>query len=126
MRPGGPTGFGIIEDRPIFMLPGHPTASIFGFEVFVRTALQKMQGSPSFNPYPQAEGILLKKIASEIGRRDFIWASITNEGKIDPIKTTSSGIITGISRANGFFVVPENTEGIEKGKKVTVSLFRNL
>ncbi|MEE8401929.1 MAG: gephyrin-like molybdotransferase Glp [Candidatus Hydrothermarchaeaceae archaeon] len=126
MRPGGPTGIGIIKDRPIFMLPGHPAASIFGFEVFVRTALQKMQGSTPFNPYPPAEGILLKKIASEIGRRDFIWASINNKGEIEPIKTTSSGIITGISRANGFFVVPENTEGIEKGKKVTVSLFRNL
>ncbi|MBU2560330.1 hypothetical protein KKA03_05495, partial [archaeon] len=28
--------------------------------------------------------------------------------------------------ANGFVVVPENTEGLREGKKVEVSMFRNL
>jgi molybdopterin molybdotransferase len=126
MRPGGPTGFGIINKKPVFMLPGHPAASIFGFEVFVRPALQKMQGAIPYNPYPQIEGMLKKKIASELGRRDFVWVAFSREGNVEPIRTSSSGIVSRILLANGFVVVPENTEGIEKGKKVKVSLFRNL
>jgi molybdenum cofactor synthesis domain-containing protein len=124
MRPGGPTGLGIINKRPVFMLPGHPAASIFGFEVFVRPALQKMQGAVPYNPCPQTEGVLKRKIASELGRRDFVWVTVDEEGKVEPIMTSSSGIVSRLLRASGFVVVPDNTEGIEKGKKVKVNLLR--
>ena len=126
MRPGAPTGFGIINDRPVFMLPGHPAATIFGFEVFVRPALQKMQGAEPYNPYPTIEGVLKKKIASELGRRDFVWVKVDEKGSVDPIRTSSSGIVSRLLLANGFVVVPENTEGLREGKKVEVSMFRNL
>jgi molybdopterin molybdotransferase len=106
------------------MLPGHPAASIFGFEVFVRPALQKMQGAVPYNPCPQTEGVLKRKIASELGRRDFVWVTVDEEGKVEPIMTSSSGIVSRLLRANGFVVVPDNTEGIEKGKKVKVNLLR--
>jgi molybdopterin molybdotransferase len=126
MRPGAPTGFGIIDKKPVFMLPGHPAATIFGFEVFVRPAIQKMQGAMPFNPYPQTEGVLKKKIASELGRRDFVWVCVDENGNAEPIRTSSSGIVSRLLLANGFVVVPENTEGLEKGKKVKVSMLRKL
>ena len=124
MRPGAPTGIGIIDERPVFMLPGHPAATIFAFEVFARPALQKMQGAPPFNPYPQTQGVLSKKIASELGRRDFVWVKVDENGNVEPIRTSSSGIVSRLLLANGFVVVPENTEGLEKGKKVKVNRFR--
>jgi molybdenum cofactor synthesis domain-containing protein len=126
MRPGGPTGFGIIDGKPVFMLPGHPAATIFGFEVFVRPAMQQMQGADPYNPYPQMEGVLSKKIASELGRRDFVWVRVDENSEVAPIRTSSSGIVSRILRASGFVVVPENTEGIDKGKGVKVNLLRNL
>ncbi|MEE9474282.1 MAG: gephyrin-like molybdotransferase Glp [Candidatus Hydrothermarchaeaceae archaeon] len=124
MRPGGPTGLGIIDEKPVFMLPGHPAASIFGFEVFVRPALQKMQGAIPYNPYPQTEGVLKKKIASELGRRDFVWVTVNEKGGVTPVRTSSTGIVSSLVRADGFVVVPENTEGVEKGKKVKVKLWK--
>lgn len=126
MRPGGPTGFGIIGDTPVFMLPGHPAASIFGFEVFVRPAMQQMQGRAPWSPYPHVEGTLSRKIASEIGRRDFVWVIVDKNRGVKPIRTSSSGIVSSLVRADGFVVVPENTEGIEEGKTVRVSLLHNI
>ena len=117
-------GFGIIDETPVFMLPGNPAATIFAFEVFARPALQAMQGAIPFNPYPQIEGALKKKIASELGRRDFVWVRVDREGDVEPIRTSSSGIVSRLLLANGFVVVPENTEGIEKGKMVKVNMFR--
>jgi molybdopterin molybdotransferase len=106
------------------MLPGNPAATIFAFEEFVRPALQAMQGAVPFNPYPSIEGTLKKKIASELGRRDFVWVRVDGNGNVEPIRTPSSGIVSRLLLANGFVVVPENTEGIEKGKKIRASLFR--
>ncbi len=126
MRPGGPTGLGVIDEKPIFMLPGHPAASIFGFEVFVRPVMQQMQGASPYNPYPQTEGALSRKIASEIGRRDFVWVAVNEGGGVEPIRTSSTGIVSSLVRADGFVVVPENTEGIAKGKRVKVNLLQNL
>ncbi len=44
MRPGSPVTFGEYRGRPFFGLPGNPTSSFVGFELFTRPALRKMQG----------------------------------------------------------------------------------
>ncbi|MDI6655584.1 MAG: molybdopterin molybdotransferase MoeA [Candidatus Hydrothermarchaeota archaeon] len=126
MRPGEPTGFGVINKKLVFMLPGYPVAAIVAFETFVRPALQKMQGMEIFNPYPQVQARLKRKIASELGRRDFARVKLEKKGEeylAEPVRTTGSGIISSLVRADGFVIVPENTEGIEKGEKVMVNLF---
>ncbi|MBI5253680.1 MAG: molybdopterin molybdotransferase MoeA [Euryarchaeota archaeon] len=127
MRPGEPTGFGIINKKLVFMLPGYPVAAIVAFETFVRPALQKMQGMEIRSPCQQVQARLKRKIASELGRRDFVRVKLERKGKeylAEPIRTTGSGIISSLVRADGFVTVPENTEGIEKGEKVVVNLFR--
>ncbi len=129
MRPGEPTGFGIIKDTPVFMLPGYPVATIFGFETFVRPALQMMQGMEIRSPYPTVNAVLKRKVPSELGRRDYVRVKLIGDvrgGKglfVEPIRTSGSGIISSLVRADGFVVVPENTEGLEKGTRVDVNLF---
>jgi molybdopterin molybdotransferase len=78
------------------------------------------------SPYPQVKGRLRRKIASELGRRDFTRVKLEEEGErlfVEPIRTKGSGIISSLVRADGFVIVPENTEGLEKGEEVTVNLF---
>lgn len=129
MRPGEPTGFGVINKKLVFMLPGYPVAAVFAFETFVRPALQKMQGTEIRSSYPQVQASLKRKIASELGRMDFVRVRLERKGKeylAEPIRTTGSGIISSLVRADGFVVVPENTEGIENGEKVVVNLFSHI
>ena len=44
MQPGMPQGFGQIEGKPYFGLPGNPVSVFVSFEVFVRPAILKMMG----------------------------------------------------------------------------------
>ncbi len=44
MRPGNPQTLGTIKGVPFFGLPGNPTSTYVGFEIFVRPALRVMQG----------------------------------------------------------------------------------
>src|ERR671922_101200 len=44
MQPGMPQGFGHIEGKPYFGLPGNPVSVFVSFEVFIRPALLKMAG----------------------------------------------------------------------------------
>jgi molybdenum cofactor synthesis domain-containing protein len=42
MQPGMPQGFGLLEGKPFFALPGNPVSVFVSFEVFVRPVLTKM------------------------------------------------------------------------------------
>ncbi len=44
MQPGMPQGFGQIEGKPYFGLPGNPVSVFVSFELFVRPAMLKMMG----------------------------------------------------------------------------------
>ena len=44
MQPGMPQGFGLIEGKPFFGLPGNPVSVFVSFEMFVRPAILKMMG----------------------------------------------------------------------------------
>lgn len=126
MRPGEPTGFGTIQERPVFMLPGYPVAALVGFDVFAGPAIQAAQGAEPRSLYPVVKAVLGRKIASELGRMDFPRVRLIDEGDtqyVEPIRTSGSGIISSLVRADGFVIVPENTEGLEKGKEVEVHLY---
>lgn len=126
LRPGEPTGFGVIEDKIIFMLPGNPVACFVAFETLIRPMLQKMQGLSlmAYSHYLVAKGILKRKIPSEIGRRDFVRVKF--DGKyVEPIRVSGAGILSTLVRADGFVIVPENLEGFEEGEEVEVRLFHN-
>ncbi len=125
MRPGRPVGFGVINKKLVFMLPGSPVAAMFAFEVFVRPAMQKMIGAEPKSPYPQVRAVLRRKIPSELGRRDFVRVKVTCEDKVyaEPISTSGAGMISTMVKADGFVVVPENVEGIAEDAEVWVYIY---
>ncbi len=126
VRPGEPTGFGSIKGIPVFMLPGYPVASFVGFELFARPAVQKMAGMcQDACSYTRIEARLKRKIASQMGRLDFVRVKV--EGKdgelfVEPIMLSGSGVLSSLVKADGFVLVPEEKEGIEEGEWVTVAL----
>jgi len=127
VRPGEPTGFGSIKGVPVFMLPGYPVASFVGFELFARPALWKMGGANgASDPYRRGEATLKRKIASQLGRLDFVRVKVEELGGemlVEPLMLSGSGVLSSLVKADGFVLVPEEKEGIEEGEQVTVSLF---
>jgi molybdopterin molybdotransferase len=121
IRPGEPTGFGIIKDKPVFLLPGYPVAAISAFEMLVRPFLYAMHGVKEERA--KVFAIASKKIPSAVGRTDFVRVKLIcteNECHVEPIRVSGSGILSSMTKSNGFVLIEENKEGIEEGERVAV------
>jgi molybdenum cofactor synthesis domain-containing protein len=127
IRPGGPTAFGIIKSKPIFALPGFPVSSLISFDMLVGPALCQMQGLPADRGYPKVRARLARKVSSTLGRSDIVRVRIISkeEGLVAaPIRVTGSGVLSSMTKADGFVIVPEDVEGLDEGKIVEVELYR--
>ncbi len=124
MRPGSPLTFGMLNDKPVFGLPGNPVSSMVSFEQFVRPTLLKMMGHRQIFR-PLIEAILSEDIKKEPGRRHFIRGILSFEGGNYFVRTTGSqgsGILRSMVRANGLIIIPEDKELVRQGEKVKVQL----
>jgi molybdopterin molybdotransferase len=126
IRPGGPTAFGIVKGKPIFALAGFPVASLVAFDMLARPALRAMQGLSADRGYPRVKAKLTRKISSTLGRADVVRIKLryaSGELLAEPIRITGSSILSSMTDADGFVVVPENMEGFREGAIVEAELY---
>ena len=112
MKPGKPTIFGIINDKPVFGLPGHPLAAYFVFRLIVTEYIGKLMNMPPEKPSGSAA--LAENIPSNHGREEFLCIKMNEKNEIVPLHT-KSGIISVLSESTGFIRIPRNAEGLNKG-----------
>src|SRR5262249_7595682 len=67
-------------------------------------------------PYAKVRGILTRKIASAIGRVDFVRVRCTAAG-VEPLRVTGASILSSTTRADGFVIVEKNSEGLDEGQE---------
>jgi len=125
IRPGMPTALAVLYGKPVFILSGNPVAAMIGFEVFTRPVLLKLLGVES-EPRPVVKAKITRRVAAALGRRVFLRVHVLEEDDellADPVRIKGSGILTTMTRANGYVIIPESREGLEKNELVTVHLF---
>ncbi len=123
LRPGKPFGFAQVQGKPVFMLSGFPVAAMVQFDVFARDALLKMQGFKR-NPV-LVHKKAARKIASTLGRTDYIRARMEGE-MARPLKIKGSGIIRSMVESDSYIIIPENLEGIEEGDQCQILPYHSL
>lgn len=125
MRPAMPTALAVVEGKGIVVLSGNPVAAMVGFEVFARPLICRMLGLGSeLRPMLHAE--MKRGIATALGRKNFVRVRVLRQNDrflAEPVSARGSSIISTMTKANGFVVVPENREGLDKGESVLVHLF---
>ena len=67
MQPGMPQGFGQIEGKPYFGLPGNPVSVFVSYEIFVRPAILKMMGRTQLFR-PEVTATLSEEVAGPQGQ----------------------------------------------------------
>lgn len=122
IKPGKPVVIGVIKDVPIIGLPGNPTSALMIFEEFVAPLLRKSLGSGAEVRKIQ-KGIMGRDFRSE-ERQQLLPVGIVR-GKVYPADR-GSGAITSLSGADGFIEIPPETEFIEAGTPVEVTLFGEI
>ena len=127
MQPGMPQGFGEIEGKPYWGLPGNPVSVFVSFEQFVRPALLKMMGRSQLTR-PQITATLTADVAGPKGKLQFARVVVrrTPEGwKATPTGPRGSNLISTVARANGLAMIPAGTEVAPAGTQVHVQVFRS-
>ena len=120
VKPGKPTIFAMVQDKPLLGMPGYPTSCLINAYLFVMPALRKMAHLPPRRGETVAAK-LSRRVPGSVGRRQFLTVRIEGDEAVPAFK--ESGAITSISKADGYIEIPENIDLLEKGEPVTVTLF---
>ncbi|MEZ5476879.1 MAG: bifunctional molybdopterin-guanine dinucleotide biosynthesis adaptor protein MobB/molybdopterin molybdotransferase MoeA [Thiolinea sp.] len=127
IKPGRPLTFGHLGDALFFGLPGNPVAVMVTFRLFVEPALRTLAGEQDWQPL-LIQAICQDSLRKKPGRTEFIRAVLEwneqGELQVSVAGRQGSGILTSMSRANCFIVLPESNSGVASGDRVTVQPFR--
>ena len=122
MRPSSPTGLGRIAHRLIFLLPGNPVSSLCAYDFFAGRAIRALGGRCKEWPYRTTRGKLSRKISSPIGRLDYARVKIAGD-LVDPLAVGGASLLSSTTRADGFVIVGDDSEGFGAGAEVKVWLY---
>lgn len=120
MRPGNPQTLGTIAGTPLFGLPGNPTSTYVGFEIFVRPALRKMMGFSALDR-TVTQAVLGHDIKKKQDRRYYLRGRVdrTEEGFVASLAgSQSSALLSAAHRGNCFLVLPEGEGFFAAGSPV--------
>ena len=123
IKPGKPLCLAVIGDKPLAVLPGFPTSAIFTFHAFVAPVIRALAGLP-----PEAartvEAEVPVRIASELGRREFVLVSLAEgrNGLVAFPTAKGSGSVTSFSQADGFLEIDALASALDRGSRVPVTL----
>ena len=122
MRPSSPAGVGRIGEVLVFLLPGNPVSCLCAYDFFAGRAIRLRGGRKAEWPHAVRTGVVARKIVSAIGRVDYCRVRLVG-GEIEPIATSGAAILSSTTRADGFVIVPAESEGYGPGAEVTVYLY---
>jgi len=126
LRPGAVSGFGIVNGKPVVMLPGHIGSCIAGFYLFVAPLISHYLGL-------DGDGMLSKlnvELAEDLETGPQFRFQLTHikraDGKLfaEQVEGGSSALTT-IVKSNGYTIVPPHTT-LAKDSRVEVYLFGKL
>ena len=120
IKPGKPTLFALISNKPVFGMPGYPTSCLINAYLFLMPAIRQMARLP-----PKTDKIqntkLGKRVVSSSGRTQFLPVKLM-ENKAYPV-FKQSGAITSMTEADGYIRIPINVDTLERDQEVKVHLF---
>ncbi|NJN47119.1 MAG: molybdopterin molybdotransferase MoeA [Candidatus Competibacteraceae bacterium] len=119
LRPARSAGMGLIDRTGVLMLPGNPAACLCAYDLFARRAIQRQGGRNLDWPYPCVAVPVAKKIVSAVGQVDYYRVRLTDTG-VEPLTAGGASLWSSITRADGFIVIAEDSEGYPPGASVTV------
>ena len=129
MKPGRPLAFGKIGDAFFFGLPGNPVSVMVTFYQFVRPALIKLMGG-SATDFITVKARAANPLKKRPGRMEFQrgYLAVADDGElsVSTDKDQGSGILSSMSRANCFIVLPIDQGRVAAGDWVSVQPFHGV
>ncbi len=127
IMPGKPTLLALIDETPLIGLPGSPVAAMVAAIEVLLPVLARLSGVNGVLQWPRVRARLDRRIASRPGVRHYVRVKLRRENGLlmaTPVRVSGSGIISSLTQADGFVIVPEDVEGYEAGAEVDVMVYR--
>ena len=122
MRPSSPTGIGTIGHKLIFLLPGNPVSCLCAYDFYAARAIRALGGMGREFPYRKVRMPLRRKLVSVVGRVDYARVELV-DGQVEPLAISGASMLSTTTRADGFVIVPGNSEGWPAAAEVDVFLY---
>ncbi|MEO8628210.1 MAG: gephyrin-like molybdotransferase Glp [Betaproteobacteria bacterium] len=130
MKPGRPLAYGKVGDAHFFGLPGNPVSAMVTFYQFVREALLTLMGAPTAAPLPVLQAVCTTAIKKTPGRTEFQRGILSSDadGKwtVRVTGNQGSGILSSMSQANCFIILPDAQGNTAAGALVDVQILEGL
>jgi molybdopterin molybdotransferase len=123
LRPGAISGFGLVNGKPVVMLPGHIGSCIAGFYLFVAPLISVYTGLGQDALPPRVSAELSEDVETGPHFRFLLVRVRRVDGAsvAEPVKGGSSALTT-IVKSNGYVIVPPHMK-LSKSTGVNVFLF---
>jgi molybdopterin molybdotransferase len=123
IKPGKPTLLATADGVAIIGLPGNPRSALVVFRL-IGMPLVRRAGGWTAQPRPASTSRRLSRdLPSAAGRLDVVQARLTGEEDAEPI-FGSSALLSVLTAAHGYVIVPEDANGLSAGETVEVFLYR--
>ena len=124
MKPGKPVILAKACGKPVIGIPGYPVSAYLAVESFVYPLLRSFTGMKEPGGR-EIEAVLSRRLVSSLKHREYVRVRV---GRVAgryvcaPL-ARGAGAAMSMVRADGFCVIPQESEGSEAGEAVSVRLF---
>lgn len=122
VKPGKPTLLAECDGVPVIGLPGNPLSALVVFRLVGVPVVWRLAGCAAPPPEPSVMASLTRAVPSEAGRRDVVQVQL-NDGRAEPL-FGASALLSVLTRADGYLVVPEPATGLDAGSQVSITMYR--
>ena len=122
MGPGKPVGFGMLEGKPFFILPGGPPSNEMAFLQLALPAIMKMKGESSLS-FPVVRAHLAETVRGHKDWTQFIHARLEEDEYkliVKPAKLKSR--LISMARKDALIIIPEGWEELTAKNIIEVQL----
>jgi putative molybdopterin biosynthesis protein len=131
MKPGKPVILAVVKGKPAIGIPGYPVSAYLAYGLFAAPVLARLAGRREGEPGAgthRAEAVIARRLVSSLKHREYvrIKAGMVDGRLVASPLARGAGAAMSLVRADGFCVIPRNSEGIEAGETAAVELYRSL
>lgn len=129
MKPGKPVILAIVNGKAVIGLPGYPVSAYLAFEKFVSPLLTALSGGSSGKSDSKTvDAVLSKRLVSSLKHEEYVRVRVGKVGDrlVCAPLARGAGAAMSLVRADGFCVIPQDSEGYEAGETVKVELYKDM
>ncbi len=125
MKPGKPFIAGECSGKAVFGLPGHPLSAVFTFIACVEPLYYKLLGSMFQRKTVQTS--ISENVHSSPGKTSYQLVALRTDTKSGTVAAhpiySPSGLVSVLSKADGYLIIPDDSEGLLKNTIVAIFMF---